>query len=92
MPGCVTWRIGFTLRRLENEFLSSNPSRIESWRLNVVYGIVFVVLVALLARMIALQVVGNRNGSILPWKIIQGPSVCVPNAALFMIEMDISCT
>jgi hypothetical protein len=38
----------------------SRASRIETWRLFVVYGIVFLALSALLARMVTLQVVGKQ--------------------------------
>jgi penicillin-binding protein 2 len=39
----------------------SHTSHIEPWRLYIVYGVVFIALVALLARMIALQVVGKQE-------------------------------
>jgi penicillin-binding protein 2 len=41
--------------------ISSRTSRIETWRLFVVYGVVFIALVALLARMITLQVIGKQG-------------------------------
>ncbi|MCJ7432186.1 MAG: hypothetical protein MUO77_01720 [Anaerolineales bacterium] len=40
---------------------TSRTSRIEPWRLLVVYGVVFIALVALLARMVTLQVVGKQE-------------------------------